>query len=77
MPSEGNCQNILTSHIISTKDDNSDGNGKESKEPDYDGDKDRLEVGRRETEEINKQPIKFFEKLLYYWKKYSYYFHNY
>jgi hypothetical protein len=72
MPSEGNCQNILTSHIISTKDDNSDGNGKESKEPDYDGDKDRLEVGRRETEEINKQPIKFFEKLLYYWKKYFY-----
>jgi hypothetical protein len=39
MSSEGNCQNILTSHIISTKDDNSD--GKESKEPDYDGDKDR------------------------------------
>lgn len=71
MSSEGNCQNILTSHIISTKDDNSD--GKESKEPDYDGDKDRLEVGRRETEEINKQP----EKLLYYWKKYFYYFHNY
>jgi hypothetical protein len=50
---------------------------KNQKEPDYDGDKDRLEVGRRETEEINKQPIKFFEKLLYYWKKYSYYFHNY
>jgi hypothetical protein len=75
MSSEGNCQNILTNHIISTKDDNSD--GKESKEPDYNGDKDRLEVGRRETEEINKQPIKFFEKLLYYWKKYSYYFHNY
>jgi hypothetical protein len=47
MSSEGNCQNILTSHIISTKDDNSD--GKESKEPDYDEDKDRLEVGRREA----------------------------
>ena len=37
---------FLPANIISTKDDNSD--GKESKEPDYDGDKDRLEVGRRE-----------------------------
>jgi hypothetical protein len=37
MSSEENRYNILTSHIISTKDDNSD--GKESKEPDYDEDK--------------------------------------
>jgi hypothetical protein len=44
--------------VMSAKEDN---NGKESKEPDYDGDKDRLEVGRRENRRKSNYKIQLFD----------------